>query len=156
MNIDIGTVFRWSNFPYPKYDNETKARWFICIGRSGMFAQIATVYLCTTTTQVQSFQGSGNRSLHDHFIFHANQFPVFEQDCVIDFDEQPYSIESAKLFVNQADITIRGKIGENTLRMIYNRLRSSKFVSPTVLSDIHDSFNRAGITGLRNPKRPKK
>ena len=121
-----------------------------------IFAQIKTVYLYTTTTQVENFQCSGNRRNHSHFIFKPNQFPVFDKDCVVDFDEQPYPIELTKIAEYQNDIEIRGELPENTMKMIYKRLSSSNFISPMILSDLHDSFNRAGITGLKKPKRRKK
>lgn len=156
MNIEIGTVFRWNNFPLPRHGDEEKARWFICVGFSGLFSQIASVYLCTTTTQIESFQSPGIRSTHSHFIFKTNRFPVFDQECAIDFDEPPYLIELTRLTSHQRDIEIKGNLDENTPRMIYKRLLSSKFTSPKILSDLHDSFNKVGITGLKKPRHPKR
>ena len=156
MNLEVGTVFRWDNFPSHRFGGESKARWFICLGYSGIFAQVTNVYLSTTTTQLQHFGTSGTRRNHSHFIFKTNQFPFFDKECAIDFYEQPYSVELTKISNCQNDIEIRGTIDENTMRMIYKRLSSSGFTSPKILSDLHDSFNRAGITGLKKPKHLKK
>jgi hypothetical protein len=156
LNLEVGTVFRWDNFPSRRFGGESKARWFVCLGSSGIFAQVAIVYLSTTTTQLQHFGTSGTRKKHSKFIFKTNEFPVFDKECAIDFHEQPYSIELAKISNYQNDIEIRGMIDENTMRMIYKRLSSSGFTSPKILSDLHDSFNRAGITGLKKPKHRKK
>ncbi len=152
MNLEVGTVFRWDNFPDARYGSEEKARWFICVGFSGKFAQIAMVYLCTTTTQLEKFKKTGSRAAHSKHIFTTNQFQCFEQDCAIDFDERPYPLEKSKLSVCQKDIEIRGSIDKNTLRMIYNRFFRSRSMSYKEIVDIHDSFNMAGITGLKKPK----
>ncbi len=59
--------------------------------------------------------------------------------------------EQLKAF--ESDIEIRGTLDEQTLRMIYNQLLRSRFISSMELQDIHDSFNMAGISGLKKPKR---
>jgi len=51
---------------------------------------------------------------------------------------------------NNQSIEEKGKLDEQTLRMIYNRLFRSNAYSRVILRDIHDSFNKAGITGLKN------
>lgn len=153
MNLEVGTVFRWNNFPFQKYGSEVKARWFVCVGSSGLFAQIAMVYLCTTTTQTDKFKGGGNRCNHSHFKFEISQFPEFEEDCVIDFDEKPYSMEKNRLLSYKDDIETRGKLNDNILRMVYKRLQQSGLLSYVEKCDIYDSFNRCGITGLKRPKR---
>jgi len=40
--------------------------------------------------------------------------------------------------------------------MIYNSFLLSKNISPIELLDIHASYNKAGITGLKKPKPYKK
>jgi hypothetical protein len=160
LNLEVGTVIRWDNFPDPRFDidNEIKARWFICLGFSGIFAQIAVVYLSTTTTQLQHYKESGKRKNHSHFIFQTNQYPTFEKDCVIDFSEQPYPATETKLKSCQNDININimGKLTEDTMRMIFKRFSRSGSVAPKVLGDIHTSYNNAGITSLQKPKHHKK
>jgi hypothetical protein len=156
LNIELGTVFRWINFPSPRHQksgNNNKPRWFICVGFSGEFAQVAVAYLCTTTTQIEKFQSGGVRSGRAHFVFKTSQFKFFEEDCVIDFDEAPYSMRKEQLKAFESDIEIRGTLDEQTLRMIYNQLLRSRFISSMELQDIHDSFNMAGISGLKKPKR---
>jgi hypothetical protein len=53
---------------------------------------------------------------------------------------------------NNPSIEPRGKFDEQTLRMIYKRILKSKFFSKVILRDIHESFNKARITGLKKPK----
>ncbi|MBW6484639.1 MAG: hypothetical protein K0B01_00590 [Syntrophobacterales bacterium] len=152
MTLEIGTVFRWDNFPLPRYGDETKARWFIYLGETGPFAQIAIIYLVTTTTQTAHFQPGGNRYGHSHFQFEARQFPAFEKDCIIDFNDPPYPIEKARFANKQSDLSVKGKLREDAMRMIYNRFLQAGSCSKMVMLDIHESFNKAGIAALKKPK----
>lgn len=77
---------------------------------------------------------------------------MFDDDCIIDFDEKPYSIEKNNLLKNQASIVEKGKLNEQTLRMIYNRFLESGLLSKMEMLDLHSSFNNSGITGLKKPK----
>ncbi|MBU3896712.1 MAG: hypothetical protein KJ697_02145 [Nanoarchaeota archaeon] len=155
MNIDVGTVVRWNNFPLPKYGEEKKPRWFICIGFTGIFAQVAEVYFCTTTAQIDKFNSGGIREKRDHYIFQTNhpKYSMFDENCIIDFEEKPYVVTKNKLNYHQNDIEIRGELDEQTLRMIYNCiLKSNRRLSLMEKRDIHDSYNKFGITGLKKPK----
>jgi len=156
LNLEVGTVFRWDNFPLRRFGSESKPRWFICLGFSGIFAQVAIIYLSTTTTQLQHFETSGTRRNHSHFIFKTNQHPVFEEDCAVDFDERPYPVNEAKIKSCRNDIIIKGQLNEDTMRMIYKQFLRSRSLSIVELSDIHNSYNKAGILGLKKPKPLKK
>jgi len=152
LTLEIGTVFRWDNFPLPRYGDETKARWFIYLGETGPFSQIAIIYLGTTTTQTSHFQSGGTRSGHSHFRFEARQFPPFEEDCILDFDDPPYPIEKERFLNKQSDISVKGKLREDIMRMIYKKFLEADSCSKMVMLDIHDSFNKADITALKKPK----
>jgi len=152
LTFQVGTVFKWEHFPFPRYGDETKSRWFIYFGETGPFAQIACFYLCTTTTQTDHFQPGGSRAGHTYFKFETKQIPIFEKDCILDFDDPPHSVEKIKLLSMLCDISIKGRLKEETMRMIYNRFLQSGACSKRTLLDIHDSFNREGISGLKKPK----
>lgn len=152
MTLEIGTLIRWDHFAKPRYGTEIKARWFIYLGETGTFTQVSLIYLATTTTQMNHFQTGATRSGHSHFKFETRQFNIFDDDCVLDFDDPPYAIEKANFLNMQADITVKGQLDEQTLRMIYNRFLKSGACSKMVMLDIHNSFNSAGITGLKKPK----
>ncbi len=152
MTLEIGTVFKWDNFPWPRYGNKPKARWFIYLGETGPFSQIAIIYLVTTTTRTAHFQSGGTRAGHDKFKFETRQFPAFEEDCILDFDDPPYSVEKARFVNKQSDISVKGKLKGDTMRMIYNRFLQAGSCSKMVMLDIHDSFNKAGISALKKPK----
>ncbi len=152
MRLQVGTVFKWDNFPSPRYGGETKARWFIYLGETGQFSQIASVYLCTTTAQTDHFKTGGSRERHSHFKFEVRQFSEFEKDCILDFDDPPQPIEKAKFFNKKKDIDVRGRLSADIIRMIYKRYLQSGSCSKRVLLDIHESINRDDISGLKRPK----
>lgn len=148
--MKAGTVIKWNNFPHPRYGKEIKARWFICLGDSGTITEPVFTYLCTTTTKFDDFKQGGKRERHTTCQFKANITP-FEEDCILDIDEGPYSIRKSQI-ANNVDIEIKGELKEQDMRVIYNRIvRSSRF-SKMVKIDIHRSFNDAGITGLKISK----
>jgi len=152
LNFNVGDIFKWNNFPDPRIGTTIKPRWFIYLGETGYLSQIQFLYLSTTTTQIQDFQPGGKRSSHDKFTFKKSNFPFFEEDCIIDFDEQIFSVPKTKIQEKKDDIEMMGNLNIDMLRMIYKRLLKSPYCAPMVLNDIHESFNRAGITQLKKPK----
>jgi hypothetical protein len=152
LTLAIGTVFRWDHFPLPRYGDEIKPRWFIYLGETGPFSQIAIIYIATTTTQKAPFEAGGERCKHDIFRFDTKQFPEFEENCILDFDEAPHAIGKEKFLKATGDVVNKGTLKETTLRMIYNRFLQSGSCSKMIMQDIHDSYNKAGIAGLKKPK----
>jgi hypothetical protein len=80
-------------------------------------------------------------------------FPPFEEDCILDFDEDLHDVTMEIINQHERQITSRGKLDENALRNIFNQYSRSGVVSLIALRDIYDSYNRAGITGLKKPMR---
>jgi len=146
-----GTIFKWKDFPYPQFGGEIKTRWFICLGDSGPLTSPIIAHICTTTTSISDFEKGGKKFPHRFFRFDKTKYP-FEQNCflVLDYDEPPYSEDLKSLEANQ-NIEIKGDLSPQDLRAIYNGILSSSFYSRKILSDIHASLNRIGITGLRKP-----
>ncbi|MFZ4439546.1 MAG: hypothetical protein ACOYOS_14045 [Syntrophales bacterium] len=151
MQLTIGDVIFWKDFPYPR-DGFIKPRWFIYLGRTGAFHTPAFLYLCTTTTQLHHFELGGNRSNHALKRFDVRQFPLFEKDCVLDFDEDLHMIAETDLKRCGALIEIKGRLDKNTMKNIFNQFSRPGVVSRVILRDIFDSFNRDEITGLKKPK----
>lgn len=144
-----GAIFKWKNFPYPKYGGEIKTRWLIFLGDSGQLLSPILVHICTTTTSISDFEKDGKRRSHRFFRFDRKRYP-FEQDCFLDYDEAPYTIDLKSLESNQ-DIEIVGELSPQDLKAIYSGILSSKFYSKKILLDIHSSLNLIGLTGLRKP-----
>ena len=151
MYLKVGNVILWGDYPSPR-SGKIKARWFIYLGRTSVLTTPVFAYLCTTTTQLQHFDPGGSRSNHTCKRFDVRQFPLFERNCVIDFDEDLHEIPEATIDKCRAHIEIRGQLDENTLRNIFKQFSRPGVVSPVILRDIFDSFNRDGITGLKKPK----
>lgn len=151
MQFTVGDVIRWDRFPYPK-SGEIKARWFIYLGRTSAFSTPVFAYLCTTTTQNAEFEPGAARGNHACRRFEARLFPAFEQDCIVDFDEEIHTVTQGALDSCQEQIVLKGRLDNDTMRNIYKQFSRPGVVSKAVLRDIQDSFNRDGITGLKRPK----
>jgi hypothetical protein len=147
--MKAGTVLKWNHFPFPRLGGEIKARWFICLGDTGKLSDPVFAHLCTTTTNLLDFEPGGKRERHTTCSFRAANTP-FEEDCILDVDEGPYSITRSEI-ENNTDIEVKGEIGEQDMRMVYNRVVRSGHFSKREKLDIHRSFNDAGITGLKKP-----
>lgn len=151
--FEVGTVFRWDSFPAPRVGPPgIKPRWFIFLGKNDTFSQVVFAHFCTTTTQTQHFAPGGSRQNHDKIKLEKGSSP-FDEDCILDCDEPPYTDTLHKL-EDEKSIEVKGKLPEQTMRQIYNRLLLSDDYSYAVLRDIHHSFNLAGIGGLKKPKKP--
>jgi len=138
-----GTIFKWNRFPYPKYGGELKPRWFIYLGDTGLISTPIIAYICTTTTR-------GKKQLHHCLPLPRAKYPYFEEDCILDFDEEPYQEAKNALETNR-DIETKGQLDHESLKAIYRGICTSKYYSKKLLLDIHTSFNQIGITGLKKP-----
>lgn len=151
MRLTVGDVIFWDDFPFPRR-GFVKARWFIYLGRASVFSTPVFAYLCTTTTQIQHFEPGGSRCNHTYKRFDVRQFPQFDRDCILDFEEEIHDIPESTIERCEAQIEIRGRLDENTMRNIFKQLSRSGLVSAIALRDIIESFNRDGITGLKKSK----
>ncbi|MGD9576758.1 MAG: hypothetical protein AB7Y74_00750 [Syntrophorhabdus sp.] len=145
-----GTIVRWLNFPEPNKGGDIKARWFIYLGKSTSLVSPIFYHFSTTTTQIDDFRNGGKRYGHPFLLFRASDTP-FDQDCIIDFMEQPYHIGEEELTGN-TNIEFTGELSADYLRAIYDRILKSSTFSRKVILDIHDALNNVGITRLKMPK----
>ena len=144
MRLTVGNVIRWDNFPYPR-DGNIKPRWFIYLGRASIVAMPVFAYLCTTTTQTRRFEQGNARANHAYKRFNIKQFPMFEQDCILDFDEDLHDVTEDTLETCKDHIEIKGTLDQDTMRSIYKQFARPGVVSKIILLDIRDSYNRDGI-----------
>ena len=145
-----GTVFKWKEFLYPKYGGELKARWFIYLGDTGPFLTPIIAYICTTTTSLDDFKTGGDRANHRHLLIKKTKYPFFDEDCILDYDEEPYFSEK-KVLESNPKIEVKGELDRVCIKDIYYGIWKSPFYSPKVILDIHSSLNQIGITGLKKP-----
>jgi len=145
-----GTVFKWNRFPYPRIGSEIKSRWFIFLGDTGILLTPIIIHFCTTTTSIKDFKPGGNRESHFYLKFETKKYPCFDADCILDFDEPPFTELRESLEKNK-DIEIKGQLNKETMKLIYKGILKSPHYSPKIKLDIHVSLNRIGITGLTKP-----
>lgn len=150
MQFTVGDVIRWNNFPYPKF-GDIKPRWFIYLGRTSIVSSPVFTYLCTTTTQKQHFATGGSRVGHAYRKFDKRQFPFFEEDCILDFDEDLHPARLDIMDKSTKDIEFKGRLDQDTMRNIFKQYSRPGVVSRAIMLDIHCSFNHDGITGLKKP-----
>jgi len=146
----IGTVFKWSNFEDTRLGGEIKPRWFVYIGHTDYFTSPRLCFISTTTTQIEAFEKGGNRHSHKYIKIEASK-TCFESDCILDFEEPPYTKELSSITTNP-NIEIKGQLDTSTMKIIYNGICNSPNFSKKLLNDIHEAFNMARIEGLRKPK----
>jgi len=89
--VKPGTVFKWNNFPFPRFGGQGKPRWFIYLGNTGKILTPTIAYIQTTTSKITSYQTGGPKVNHDYLLLRAINTP-FEKDCIIDFSIQPIRI----------------------------------------------------------------
>jgi hypothetical protein len=145
--VNPGDVFRRANFPYPQFGREIKARWFIYLGQTTPFIQPIIAHISTTTTVKADFETEGRKETHKYFRFEKGKYP-FEQECYLDFDEEPYAFPKKELESNP-DIEYKATLDHRTLRAIYEGIYRSNYYPRQVKMDIRESFNQIGITSLK-------
>lgn len=148
--MNPGDVFRWKDFPYPKFGKEIKPRWFIYLGHTNVFQDPVIVHICTTTTNEGDFQKRGKRESHRYFLFELGKHP-FDEQCLLDFDEDPYPFPQKDLEC-KPDIELKGSLDVGTLRIIYEGIYQSKHYSRTIKNDIY--FSLKDIRGIGSLKKP--
>ena len=146
--MEVGDVFVWKNFPYPKHGN-IKDRWFVFLGHTRFPDTPIFAFISTVTTQIQHYEKSGDRATHLFKKFKKGDFG-FPEDCILDLDTIYDNIKLDKLTASP-DTEIKGKIDTPTLKEIYSLLVLSQKISRKVKCYIYESFNYAGITGLKKP-----
>ena len=147
--LTAGDVFVWRRFPDVRdVGSRIKDRWFICLGFTTQIAPPVFVFLSTTTTQTRHYDRGGSRAGNIVLRFAAGEFG-FPEDCLVDLSEPPYDYDIQLLAAD--DISVEGRLDQNHLRRLYDCVLKSRVFPRKVKSDIHNSLNLAGITGLARP-----
>ncbi|MCX6090695.1 MAG: hypothetical protein NTX88_10090 [Candidatus Atribacteria bacterium] len=139
--MKVGDVIRWNNFPDPRYSQPPgKARWFVCLGKTSSVTPSVMIYIHTTTTQIQHYPPGGPRARNPHLLFNAGSFG-FEEPCVLDFSEDPYSYPESDINKNISNIEIKETLDKNTLIIIYNMIFDSPHIPKITKRIIRESLN---------------
>lgn len=148
--MQLGSVFIWNNFPF-REEGKAKNRYFVYFGESHYPDNPVKVFLITTTSRIYHYEEEGARKSHNYYRFKAGSFGFIEES-ILDVDSY-YDIDKKSLEKNKENIEEKGQLPEHILKDIYNLILQSKNISIKVKQDIHDSYNCAGITGVKRPKR---
>jgi len=145
--MKVGKVFKWINFPYP-YIGDKKDRYFVYLGKTRYGFSPVMIYCCTTTTQ-RHYYSTGNRKKHHIHQFKANEYG-FADDCILDFDPGMESIPETNFHKYQSKINEVGLLPDSILKILWKQILEAD-ISVKIKTDIHTSFNLAGIVGLKKP-----
>ena len=154
--LKIGDVIKWNNCPFRKdLKSKKKPRWWIYLGKRQDGSSL--LIMVTATTQTQYYKVGEDRFKNKRISIKKGDFG-FNDDCLIDLDIgiSYDEIAEAELSEHQADIEPISNIKETRetfMREIYNKICESRKTPLRIKKDIHYSFNLAGITGLKQPKR---
>lgn len=151
--MEVGDVFICGKFDDMSIVDTGKKRWWcIFLGESNSLDSPSIFcYFHHTTTQLEHYRPSGDRHSHSVLWIKEGQWG-FAENCLIDFESSPFS-KPRSFFSKGQQIEVKGKVTEEGLRRIYDKIINSGSYPPKVKKDIFESFNRAGITGLRKPKK---
>jgi len=148
--MQLGSVFTWNSFPF-REEGKEKNRYFVYFGESHYPDNPVKIFLITTTSRIYHYEEEGARKNHNYYRFEAGSFG-FVKESILDLDSY-YDIDKKDFEECKEDITEKGKLPEDILRNIYYLILQSKNISMKVKQDVHDNYNREGITGLKKPKR---
>ncbi|MBN1294538.1 MAG: hypothetical protein JXB48_22055 [Candidatus Latescibacteria bacterium] len=149
----VGDVFIWDNFPY-KHDpnSEIKKRYFIYLGKTKAFVDPVYLYIVTGTTQKQYYNKDGTRKQHLTMVIPARNYG-FPEDTIIDLTFGFFeNLTEGQMISHKHDIVVIGQLPEDRLRQLYNLILKETHITKKIKFDIHNSFNLAGISGLKKPK----
>ena len=150
MNFNVGDVLLWKNFPLKKDEKSPiKDRLFVFLGKTSYGNIPVFFFMITTTTQTEHFDAGGDRASHCFFRISAGKGNL-DEESIIDFDYDLYTdITETAIEKYSDDISVIGNLDNETKRNIYNKLITSKRISPKIIKDIHSSYNLAEVTGLK-------
>lgn len=160
--MDVGDVFTWDQYPYS--NEETKRRWFIYLGEykdtPDPFDNTSSIMIIapTTTTQTQYYEPGEMRAGIPFVRFSPNEGFGFTEECILDLAHRGLVIPQDIFLENleSQKIQIKGKISDQKLREIYDKIYHSRGYPLMLKRRIHENLNKTGISNLPKPKREKR
>lgn len=136
----FGDVFRTQK-EYTSTGKEAKPRWFIYLGQVSYFETPKNIYLCTTTTQINSqrYKNVDSSSL----IYFYCKDGLFETDCLIYLDDiiTNFTQEDFDKYLP----IYKGNIGKDKILEIIRKLKSVD-ISNKIKKDIFEFCQLEGIS----------
>jgi hypothetical protein len=149
--MDIGTVFKWKNYP-KQSDSITKDRWFVYLGTSSKFYEPLNVFIFTTTSQTNLYEPWEEREKNKNTLkFKAGEFG-FDVDCILDvfYFKNNWTLEEFEKYKDNFDI--KGKVSDDKLKIIYEKILKETTIQKIIKTDIRINLNNIRIYGLKKPK----
>ena len=149
--MDIGTVFRWTNYP-KQIDGITKNRWFVYLGTSSILSTPQNVFIFTTTSQLNLYEPGNKRESNKNTInFKFGEFG-FEADCILDvfYFQNNWTLQEFERYKDF--FIIKDKVSDEKLKIIYEKILKENSIQKIIKADIRRNLNNIGIYGLKNPK----
>ena len=147
-NLRVGTVFKWLDFPHPD-DKHIKDRFFLYLGETGYGESPVLIYICTTTTRFEHYEAGAARSRNQIHRFESGAYG-FEQECILDLERVRSFTEDD---LEGQRIEILGSLPHHELRQIYLKIVDCRKIYNKVKKDIFFAFRKAGVSGLKPPRR---
>ncbi|NCO24585.1 MAG: hypothetical protein COZ07_01755 [Candidatus Infernicultor aquiphilus] len=149
--MEIGTVFKWINYPEQR-DGITKDRWFVYLGTSSKLSTPLNVFIFTTTSKTNLYKSGNERENKKNTInFKAGEFG-FDVDCILDvfFFQNNWTLGEFEKYKKYFDI--KGKISNEKLKIIYGKILKENSIQKIIKIDIKTNLNNIRIFGLERPK----
>jgi hypothetical protein len=149
--MEIGTVFKWLNYPKPQY-GRVKDRWFVYFGTTSILSLEQNVFIFTTTGKTKLYEKGGSRESHKNIIrFEVGEYG-FEMPCVIDsyFFQNNWPVEEFNNY--RSDHEVKGKLPNQVLSDFYYKLLNEGNIETIIIKDIRRNLNSIGIFNLKVPK----
>jgi len=148
--MDIGSVFRWNDYPKQK-DGKLKARWFIYLGLSSILSNPQNVFLLPSTTQIELYERGNRRQNHKKIKRFKRGSCGFKSESIIDihFFENNWILGEFNKY--SRDMEVHGKVSNNTLTQLYNFILTDYYIEKIIIVDIRRNLNNIGVINLKKP-----
>lgn len=146
----VGAVYKFKKTFTDRVDDlEAKERYFLYLGNTSEFIYSPiTVYVVTSTTQLQQYETGGEKEKSNYLRFSQGTYG-FTKDCIICFDEiKTYMTEP--IFESYEPEECGVIEDKELLKRIYEKILQSNRISKIIKRDIHNCFNTK-VTGLKMP-----
>jgi hypothetical protein len=147
LDLKAGSVLHIIDFKYPNYGNEVKPVWMVYLGRDDINACDLFLHLHRFTSQTQHYCAGGPRDASLAIPFTCNQYGIFTEACVLDFNEPGYHLPHGRITEHKYEVF--GPLPEDVIRRMWNVMNKSRHYSKIQLKTIRASLSNSGISGLK-------
>lgn len=146
MDLEIGQVFIWHDFPFIRDGlSEEKNRWFIYLGRGSTLDTPLYIYMITPTSQDKFYKSGGTRYNNNYIEIKAGIGGLLK-DSYIDFTMNFYSdIPKSSFDTFDSFLEKQKKLPQDQSVRIYNKILVDKHIIRKIKKNIYESYIREKI-----------